>query len=196
MKDVDVLAVCDRWRDGKTLNPPASEGSELDLDFPLPDDDQLVDEDMGSQSPTDGKSPARFGWSPLDLGFPADNSLTDGPVHSPLDMGFDAEPMVGLEEAVVHSPLDLGFPTEPLQASEGSELDLGFPFPEDDQLVDEHMQPLDEDAEILDLGFPLSDDESLASDVHQGVDMQLPPTPESVNNLTLPNDGESPPRTN
>lgn len=64
--------------------------------------------------------------------------------------------------------------------AEGSELDLGFTFSDEDQPVDEDVQSQ------LDLGFPLSDDEPpTLEEVHEDSDVQFPPTPESVHDLDL-----------
>jgi hypothetical protein len=89
-------------------------------------------------------------------------------------------------------------------ATEGSELDLGFSFSDEEQPVDEDVESLDlgfppSDVDQLDLGFPVSDDEPPTPPVNQDFDMHFPPTPESVNDLDLgfppdpsPNDGTSP----
>jgi hypothetical protein len=87
IKDVDVLSAYERWKDGKTLNPPATEGSELDFGF----EDQPVDEDVGS----------------LDFGFPPSDDEPPTPeVHEDIDMQFPPTP-----ESV--DDLDLGFPLDP-----------------------------------------------------------------------------------
>ncbi len=106
---------------------------------------------------------------------------------------IEIEPMKDVDVLSAYKRWEDGKTLNPA-ATECSELDLGFPFSDDDQ-------PVNEDAESLDLGFPLSDDEPPTPEVHQDVEMQFPPTPESAIDLDLgfpldpsPHDGKSPAR--